>query len=656
MKILSLDFETRSVVDLRRTGVYPYAEHPHTDVWCCAYAVDDGEVCMWTPDRPVPDVFRLAVEQKAEFRAWNAQFERVIWEKICVPRYGFPPVPMELWHDTAAEAAALALPRSLGHAADVLNVEMQKDKQGHALMLRMARPRTMKGKHPIWWNDQEKLDRLMEYCEQDVRVERAIYQKIPRLPPAEREVYLLDQRINDRGVQIDTLLVESAREISERGIEEANDAISQLTSGEVEAVTKAADLKRWLQYKGLDVEDVRKATVRNLLSTEVGGEIRQVLEIRADAARTSVAKLDAMMVARCEDDRLRGTLLYHGASTGRWAGKLVQPQNLPRGEIPEVEQYIPLVLDRDYDALNLIHPPLVVISSMLRQMFRADAGYELFAADFSAIEARVVAWLAGEEALLAGFRSGKDVYREFASSAYQMPVEQIAKDSPERQLGKATVLGCGFGMGGSKFQRSAYDQYGLTLTLDKAKETVGLYRSLYPNIPRLWRKLEGLALRALREPNKVHTGGFEGQLKFKKVKGFLMVGLPAHRWIAYPRPRIETVTTPWNEEKQAVVAWGTNSYTRRWEERSLYGGLLTENVVQAVARDIMAASMLRVERNGYPVVMTVHDEVVCEVPVGGRDYTERCFAQFLKLMAQAPEWASTCPLAVEGWHGERYRK
>ncbi len=650
--ILSLDFETRSTVDLRRTGVYPYAEHVSTGVWCCSWALDDGPVSTWLPGHLVPPEWYDALAAGAEFRAWNAQFERVIWHKHCVPTYGFPEVPLELWHDTAAEAAAMSLPRSLGHAAEVLGVSAQKDKEGHNLMMRMARPRSFKNGQPVWWNDPEKLQRLIEYCEQDVLVERAIYAKLRRLSKQERAVYLLDQTINDRGFAVDHLLVQSARDLADKALDRANGLIASLTDGEVDAVTKNADLARWLQYKGLAVDNVKKSTVRELLESDVGGEARQVLEIRAEAARTSVAKLDAFDRASCADGRIRGSLLYHGASTGRWSGRLVQPQNFPRPEVDDIESFIPAVIDGEYDVIDAKVPPLVLISSMLRSMIVASEDCTLMAADYNAIEARVTAWLAGERDLVQQFAEDQKVYERMASRVYAIDLGGIGKDSAERTLGKATVLGCGFGMGGEKFQRAAFEQYGLKITRAFADDVVATYRNTYPAIPKLWRQLDAAVMNAVREPGSVCFAGYEDNIRVMREGSYLWVSIPSRRLLAYPLPRITSRMTPWGEERPSVVAWGIDSYTRKWKERALYGGLITENIVQATARDLLAASMQRVERAGYPVVLSVHDEIICDVPQDD----DHDFNDFLSLMHRKPRWADGCPIKVEGWEGNRYRK
>ena len=648
---LSMDFETRSTIDLRKAGVYAYAEHHTTDVWCLAYAFDDGDVQLWVPGDEPPERIVAHVQAGGELRAWNAQFERVIWCVIMVPRYGFPKPAQEQWFCTAAEAAAMALPRALGVAARVLNMPERKDDDVRGLMMRMSRPRSTKG-GIVWWTDEGRRHHLYEYCKQDVRAERAIAGRIRRLTKHERLVYLLDQRINDRGMMLDLPLINGAQGIVNIGLERANADIKRITGGAVEKVTQVADLTRWLQYKGLGIDNIRKSTVRDMLLEDgVGGEVRQVLEIRADAGRSSVAKLKSMRAAKCKDDRVRGLLFYHGASTGRWSGKLVQPHNMPRGEVDNVEQYVPAMIKRDFDTINKEHPPLVVVSSLLRGMLRATPGSRLLCADFSAIEARVLAWIAMQDDLVAAFAAGAKIYEEMASRIYKVPAEEVAKDSRERQVSKNTVLGCGFGMGAATFVEQLHKQTGIVIDEEEGQLNVDTYRALYPLIPKFWRDINSAAIRAVAEPGLVTHCGRNGAIRYVVRNHFLWCVLPSGRSIAYCLPQVVSRKTPWKELRAAVRYMGTNAYTKKWGPLHLYGGLLAENVVQAIARDLMAASMLRVERKGYPVVLSVHDEILADVP---NEFGS--LAEFCDLMARKPRWADGCPVSVEGWEGARYKK
>lgn len=648
--IISIDFETRSTVELRATGVYPYSQHPETDFWCLAWAIDEMDPLIWTPeDGPLPEELVAAILCGFEMRAWNAQFERVMWQNIGVPRYGFPEIPLEYWRDTAAEAAMMALPRNLDQCGRVLKVSEQKDNEGHRLMLRMARPRSTKGGKIVWWDVPERRRKLEEYCKQDVRTERAIYHKTLRLPERELAIYQLDQRINDRGLLLDVKLAKAAKKIVKQGLRQANEDIYLATDGAVGRITQVADLKDWLRTDhGIETDSLAKNAVREMLEGELPSPARRALEIRAEAGRSSIAKIDSMLAARCRDDRLRGLLLYHGANTGRWAGKLVQPHNFPRGDVKDVEEYIDLVLRNDYLGLDAMYPPMAIVSSMLRSMLRAAPGHRLDAADFSQIEARVTAWLAGEQWLLDAFRTKRKVYEIMAADIYGISPDDVLKGSDERQLGKATILGAGFGMGWEKFIRAAKTMYGLDIDEEMAKRVIATYREKNSRIVELWSRLETAAFNAVQHPGRRFTVGHVGIFVHRP---YLVIALPAQRALFYADPKIMPWETPWGEMRDSVVAWSVNSQTKKWEPRSLYGGLLTENIVQAVARDIMADAMDRVENAGWPVVLTVHDEVVTE-PTDNHSDLEL----FLHLMCQVPSWATGCPVEVEGWSGQRYRK
>jgi len=628
-----------------------------------AWAIGDEEPQLWRAGDPFPEQLR-AVLPDAELRAWNCNFERVIWERHCVPRLGWPEVRLEQWADTMAEALAMALPANLGHCAQVLGVTEQKDEPGHALMLRMSRPRKLTKNKIIWWDEADKLDQLYGYCLQDVKTERAISKAVRRLSSHERRLWLLDQTINDRGMLVDVPLVRAARIIAKAGLDEANEAVRDATGGAVEKITKVADLTKWLRdTEGLDIDNVQKSTVRELLESDgLSDPARRALEARADAGRSSVAKLESMLRAKGDDNRIRGMLFYHGAATGRWSSRGVQVHNFPRGDIGNPEQYIELVLAKDYAALDEQHPPLAIISSLLRGMLRASDGHVFNVGDFAQIEARVLNWLAGQHDVVALFAKGEPVYERMAALIYGCDPYEILNPSQERQLGKATELGCGYGMGADKFITASKQVYGIDVALPPEgapaeiaalgegfpQYVVDTYRRAHPAVVQLWSDLGRAAMRAVQQPGEIQV--VRG-CKFVVRGAYLWLMLPSRRPLAYAKPKIVERRTPWGEMRPSVQTWGINSQTRKWQARALYGGLLAENIVQALSRDVMADAMLRVEEAGYPNVLTVHDEIITEPPIGHGSLEE-----FLKLMTQPPEWATGCPIAVEGWEGRRYRK
>jgi len=731
---INIDFETRSMVDLRKSGVYPYAEHPSTDVWCMAYAIDGGPVKVWSPflPEPAPHLAELTpllhqglldALPGAELRAWNSGFECVIWREIMVKRYGFPAVETEQWVDTAAEAAALALPRGLGNAALVLGLDVDKDEEGRKLMMKMSRPRTVGawwngGLGPfatkaeaklagrgtpvqdsttvVWWDDPLMLRRLIDYCKQDVTVEHAVMGALRRLRPSERQVFLMNQRMNDRGVYVDMDLVRGATEVMEIATDEANLELARLTKGMVSKVSQVAALRDWVNANSdLGLDNLRKDTIRDLLKTELPANVRKVLQLREDFGKTSTAKLDSFERVVAADGRAHGMLVYHGASTGRWSGALVQPQNFPRPTL-DPEPYIEAMTNADIVSLKADLGDTSVgelTASMLRSMMMAAPGNTLIAADYSQIEARVLAWVAGQQDLVDLFADGGKIYETMAAFIFGKKVEEIAKDSFERQIGKNSVLGAGFQMGADRYAEQVREQTGIILERDRhwkceehgvrgkwdvdnvrefrcgkcrkkltvhqgpndlAAQAIAGYRTLYSKIPQFWKDIEAAALQAVRHPGEVFEVGVGATIKYTYRSKFLWCQLPSGRFLTYARPIIKTrpLPAPWEHKfKESLSYYGVNSLTRQWTRQYTYGGHLTENVVQAMARDLMAGAMLRVEHAGYSPILTVHDEVVVEADAEDAD-----FSQFMELMQVLPRWATGLPVAAEGWQGQRYRK
>lgn len=670
---MSVDFETRSPVDLPKAGVYAYSEDPDTDILCMSYAFGDEEPETWRPGEPMPARVREHVESGGEIRAWNATFERVLWWVVLTPRYGFPRPRAEQFVCTAAEARAMNLPGSLAWAAEVTGVSHRKDTEGHRLMLKLSSPVGKNPKPPYEWHeDPADLRRLVEYCEQDVRTERAIARVLVRLSPVERAIYLLDQRINDRGVRADLPLVDAMSAVVEDAMTEAGVRLDQLTDGVVTAVTQTARIKEWCNRRfveeeiteqrtgtvliqGEEVETTERVPFRipgvaknvlreTLLLDVLPEDVREVLEIRQECGKTSPGKLKAIKrgIGR-RDDRLRGLLLYHGAGTGRWSGRRVQPQNFPRPDVEDVEQYIPAVMRGD----RIVGPsPMSVVTSMLRSCLIASEGHHLMAADYGQIEARVTHWFAGEP-------WEDNPYERMAGFIYGRPWQEIEEDSVERQIGKNTVLGAGFGMGAEKFQEYTYIATGIRIPLEEAERAINGYRMRKSGIRDLWYELEQAAEGAVLRPGEITSAGTGAEVQYVASGQWLMCRLPSGRAIFYCRPKVEWVEVPWSDtdKRRAVTFEGVNTYTRKWTRGSMYGGLQTENVVQATARDIMAAAMARVEDAGYPVVLTVHDEIIADVP---NDHGS--LEDFERLMSRVPKWASGVPIDVKGWEGQRWRK
>lgn len=640
--MISIDLETRSVLDLKKTGVYPYAAHPMTDVWCLAWCMaGDTEVGLWQPGDAVPEVF---LRSEHPLRAWNANFERQIWNHILVPRYGFPLMPLHMWHCTMAEALAMGLPGKLEDAALALGTAQQKDKKGHALMMRMAKPRKIQADGtPTWWDDPGRRAQLAEYCRQDVRTEMSIGERLVPLADNERRVWLLDQRINDRGVGLDVELVKALLDIDNAANASADFRMAELTEGRVTAVTQVGQTKEWLAERGIDVEGLAKDDVRGLLEEDLPEDVQNVLLLRQEAGGTSSRKLTAMRNSVGRGNRIRGMLAYHGASTGRWAGRLVQPQNMPRGTIkPKVlEGCIDLILARDTYALDLLLGSIhAVVPSALRACFKAERGNALFVSDYSQIEARVIAWLAGAEHVLDVFRRGEDIYQ---ATADRMGVD--------RQVGKVAVLALGFQGGKGAFQNMA-KVYGLKVTDEQADKYKVDWREANPEIVSMWGEIETASRKAVEQPGSVQSC-CAGRVEFRchPRRAWLRCYLPSGRVLWYANPHLAERKTPWGSTRAELRAWGVDSYTRKWASYSAYGGLLTENIVQAVARDMMAHAMLALDEKGYSPILTVHDEVVTETR---EDFGS--VSEFTEIMTTIPAWADGLPVKAESYKATRYKK
>lgn len=593
------DFETRSIVDLRKSGMYVYAEHPSTDVLCLAYAFSGQEPRLWVPGQMPSIKLVLHIVNGGTLHAWNAAFERTIWRMIMVPRYQFPAVKNKQWTCTAAEAANMGLPRKLEEAAKALNSEFQKDMTGHRLMLQVSKPRRIEDDGTIvWWEDADKLERLYAYCQDDVRTEMAIAEQVERLSDRERTLYLMDQMVNDRGMALDLPKVKQAQkhvaELEARGLKELKD----ITGGKVKTPKQVQAFKQWLEEQGSPVPDLTKATVAEALKTAIG-PAREALRIRQDHSRSSTAKLDAMERACCADQRVRGMLMYYGANrTGRWSGRLVQPHNLPAGEVNGVD---------------------------LRGMLVASPGHRLMIGDYGQIEARILSWLAGEP-------YGDQEYEKMAAAIFGVPVDEVTKD--QRFVGKVAVLGLGYGMGATKFAAQSGVEFEL------AQRAVNTYRNSKRGIPLLWRSAESAARQAILDPGRFSYVGAGAQVRYIMHNGYLCCDLPSRRSLFYSTPQID-------DDGLSYMGVGLGG---KWVRERTYGGKLVENIVQATARDVLASAMIRLERANCKVVLTVHDEIVCDVPVSWGS-----LAEFEEIMTERPRWLG-CHVPVGAVESPHYLK
>ncbi len=632
MKI-HVDFETYSEMDLPKVGAYRYAAHPSTGLWMMGYCIDDGDVQIWFPGEPVPECLS---HDQATFFAHNVMFERCIWTLIAEPQFGFPRFDPRQWHCTQALAAYHSLPiqgRSLEKVAACLGGE-QKDKEGAKLMKRMAQPRLAGS---LFGADDLDVQRLALYCAQDVRAERSVAERLGHfLPEFERALWLLDQEINYRGIQVDTELCAAAVRVRDTELQQFEVEIERLTGGSVLAATQVQRVVEWVASRGIMLSGLDERTVANTLADpDCPLDVRRVLEIRQQTSLSSLAKFDKLLELTDSSGRMRDCLEYHGAGPGRWVGRGAQIQNFPRGGGEDSAGVCDCIMQSPEMLEVLYGDPLQCLKSALRGAITAREGYSLAIWDYAQIEARVLAWLAGEQRLLRGFAHGSDVYRLFACEIYRLPVDAINK--AQRFVGKTAVLGLGYSMGGPKFQLSLAGS-GMEMPVNECKRIVELYRSTFPRVPALWQEIDRLWRKS------AHTGmstSFAGLLDFdyqKKPWGdCVRVKLPSGRRLHYWHPKAEG---------------GRGSYQSGQFRKEVYGGLLVENICQAIARDVLATGMLRL-REECNIVATVHDEILAEVP---DDRAEELLELGNNLLSTPPAWASDLPLAVEGFVSKRYRK
>lgn len=639
-----IDFETRSLVGLKQVGAWVYSEHPSTEILCMKYAIDKGPIKLWLPLQPFPEFLAEEIEFGNIFEAHNAFFEKAIWQNIGQPRHDFPMVPAVQWQCTAARAAYFALPRALGNCGKALGLSTVKDDDGKKVMMQLAKPNPKTGKFLDELDNLDKYLQLYQYCETDVASERAISEALPQLPAFEKKVWLLDQIINSRGVPIDRDAVSSALKILEEFQSRLKKEVLEITEGEIKTIGQRSKVIAWCGERGEKLIGYDKASISEHLKKETHPKVRRLLEIRQALGKTSTAKYEAMKNSCGKDGRIRDVLMYHGAATGRWAGKLVQFQNLPKGNIKDMPTAVDCIKLGDPDLVEMLYGNVMnFMSSAIRGMVSAPAGKILIAADFAAIEARVLAWLSGCELMLKQFREGVDLYVDMAAKIYGLEPAQVTSD--QRQLGKAAILGAGYGMGKVKFHATCLNG-GINVTEELAAAAVNTYRQTYREVPNFWRQTETAAKQAVY--------GAVSKLGWRKSGDFLECILPSGRCLNFYKPTVENKSTDWGDS-QVLMFMGDKAGKnggKSWQRVDTYGGKLVENITQAVARDLMAEAMLRLEAAGYEIILSVHDELIAEV----REDSNHSLEQFEKLMAQLPSWAAGCPVEAKGWVGKNYKK
>lgn len=671
MRKLTIDFETRSAAPLKKCGAAAYAADPTTEVICLAMKPDHLETLIWfspaftgAQAHLPPSVWVASYEEVMRQIEWadiieahNAQFEYFIW-KYVMPRYGFKMFDKSKLRCSAAKAAMFGLPRDLAGACAALGVPQQKDIEGSKLMLRLCKPRAARKDEKLadpdwekklyWHGSPEEFAREGLYCMQDVRAEEALSDALPDLPEYEQRVWHWDLDVNDRGIRVDLPMVHTIIDLVEEHSAKLTANFRKLT-GLQSPKQRDATLQHLLAL-GVQMDGLRAKDVEHALSVTEDGTAKEILEIRKSLSKSSTAKYQAFVNSVCPDDRVRGALMYHGAGTGRWSGRLIQPQNFPRGAFGDVDNCIDLFKMGDLESVELFYgDPMVAASTCIRGMIIPSEGNDFICADYSSVEGRVLAWLAGEETALNVYRSGRDPYKVNAAAIYGVPYDDVTKK--QRQVGKVAELALGYQGSVGAFNAMAVN-YGVSLPEKEVKDIVNRWRDHHPETVRLWAELEKACTLAVEKPGNVFVYR-SARFAVRTIHGtpFLAMRLPSGRCLWYCRPRMEFKEMPWGEQKLVVAFDGVNSLTKKFGTQYLYGGLLAENLTQATARDLLVNGMLNAEQHGYNVVMHVHDEAVVEVPEGVGDVPT-----FENLLCDLPPWAAGLPLKAEGWRGKRYRK
>src|ERR1700724_3855792 len=658
------DFETASACDLKKAGAWRYAEDPTTEIIVFSYQPMGEAKFRWRPG--VDDAGQLmgyADDPDITFIAHNAAFEKAIWRNIMVPVFGFPDIPNSRWHDTQAVCAMKGLPQALEDVGPLLGLHAQKDMDGRKITLGFSK--TDKKTGSLARTD-EKLERSYAYCDLDVAEELELHNRIRWLPPGERSVWLLNQRINERGVRLDLDYIRSCQRI----VDLASDPLLR----EFQTITGLAKLGSpklidWCEAKGVHLPNLQKETLVEVLGENIDGDedeyddadspapsalpadVRRALRIRQLIGSASIKKLARMEACVCADGRARGLLQYHGTGPGRSAGRLLQPQNFPRGtikvdgEAPSVDLVVEAIMTGDHEYVEmLIGPAVETVVSGLRHSIIADSDRVLLSGDFAGIQARTVLAVAGQHDKCAIMAAGQDIYCDMGSQIHKRPITK--KDKAERQDGKNSVLGLGFQMGAPKF----HVKYCKAQPIEFAENVVHVYRKEWaPKVPFLWYGLQDVAIDTVWDKTPHQAYGVEYRLE----DIWLTARLPSGRKMWYANPRPVRRAMPWDETD---VRRGFTYEAQKkgvWKTINAFGGQLTENVVMGIERDIMTNAMFKLEKNGFPICLEVHDEIVSE-PLAA-DADEKAFQQ---IMQDVPGWVKHIgiPIAVETWQGDRYRK
>ena len=645
MKTLEIDIETFSSINLAKAGVYKYSQSADFEVLLFAYSINEGPVeiiDLALGDKLPEKILHAITNHKVTKWAFNANFER-----ICLSRFlGLPTgeyLDPSSWRCSMVWSAYMGLPLSLEGVGSVLGLEKQKLKEGKDLIRYFCspcKPTKANGKRTrnFPYHDLDKWYSFKEYNKRDVETELEIQKQLANFPVPDTvwQEYHLDQEINDRGVLLDLDFIKNAIHIDDYFRSNLMGKLQSIT--EIDNPNSVHQLRAWLSDKGLETDSLGKSVVSELLES-ADGDIAKVLTIRQQIAKSSIRKYQTMENAIGSDNRARGMFQFYGANrTGRFAGRILQPQNLPRNNMPDLSEARDLVLVKDIRALDMLYDSVPeVLSELIRTSFIPKPNHKLIVADFSSIERVVLAWLAGENWVLDAYNRKEDLYTATASHMFDVPIEKIDKRGPLRQKGKVADLACGYGGSvGALISMGALD---MGLTEEELKPLVNSWRAANPKIVEFWWSVDRAALKAVRERTTTDTHGVE----FSYRSGMLFITLPSGRKLSYVKPRIGL-----NQFGSDCVTYEGLGGTKKWERIQSYGPKFVENIVQAISRDILVFSMENLKH--FSIVMHIHDEIVIEAE------KHITVDDICEIMSQPPPWASDLKLRAEGFEGSFYKK
>lgn len=647
MRELGIDIETYSSTDLKTAGVYKYVAAPDFEILLFGYSVDNGPACMvdLASDEVLPDEILKALTDPSILKtAHNANFERT-----CISAFFGIELNPDQWECTMVRVSMLGLPLGLDQASKVLRLPIEKNATGKALIKYFSvpcKPTKVNGQRfrNLPHHAPEKWNAFKQYCIGDVEVEQALREKTKffQIPENEKKLWNLDQKINDRGIALDPVLIENAIRFDVFSKEKMTKEAIDLTK--LDNPNSAAQLKKWLTAEmDEEVGSLKKENLPGLLANAGTETVKRVLELRSELSKTSVKKYIAMRKAIGDDNRVRGLFQFYGANrTGRWGGRLIQPQNLRKNDLKDLDLARRLVHNNELEAIDLSFGVPDTLSQLIRTAFVASEGNELLVSDFSAIEARVIAWLAGEKWKIDVFNTTGEIYEAAGARMFKVPIETITKGSKLRDKSKISELALGYQGGVAALIKMGALRMGLEEA--ELKPLVNLWRAENPKIVNYWYKVEEVAIEAVSEPGRTVR---LNNISFKVERNFLFITLPSGRKLAYVRPKLKAGKFG----RDMLIYEGMDQNTKQWCYQETYGGKLVENIVQGTARDILCESLLKLDAADYAIVLHVHDEVAIDHEKGTNDLDK-----IISIMSEPLSWTNGLPLGAEGYKTFYYRK